>query len=76
MSRNWIIAVAAVGFVTGVALSHRIWRGVRVEKVMRAGILPATPAPHPKVLLAHGMTGSKENLFCFGEAVGRGGRDD
>jgi len=37
MSRNWIIAVvAAVGFVTGVALSHRIEPGVRVENVTLA----------------------------------------
>ena len=34
MSRNWIIAgVAAVCFITGVALSHRIEPGTRVEKV-------------------------------------------
>ena len=35
MSRNWIIAgVAAVCFITGVALSHVIEPGVRVEKIM------------------------------------------
>jgi len=33
MSRNWIIAgVAAVCFITGVALSHLIEPGVRVEE--------------------------------------------
>jgi hypothetical protein len=37
MSRSWIIAgVAAVCFVTSVALSHRIEPGVRVENVTLA----------------------------------------
>ena len=37
MSRNWIIAgVAAVCFVTGVALSRLVEPGVRVEKVTLA----------------------------------------
>ena len=83
MSRNWIIAgVAAVCFVTGVALSHRIEPSIRVEKIMLTTntpalrLFPATPGPHPIALLAHGNGGSKENLFCIGEAVGRGGRDD
>ena len=76
MSRNWIIAgVAAVCFITGVALSHVIEPGVRVEKIMLTGntpairLSPATPGPHPIALLAHGSTGSKENLFRFGEAL-------
>ena len=54
MSRNWIIAgVAAVCFITGVALSHVIDPGVRVEKVMLTTntpalrLFPATPGPHP-----------------------------
>ena len=73
MSRNWIIAgVAAVCFVTGVALSHVIEPGVRVEKVMLTAntpalrLFPATPGPHPVALLAHGATGSKEmfSLMC------------
>ena len=61
MSRNWIIAgVAAVCFVTGIALSHRIEPDVRVEKVTLAEETPALkfsplgPGPHPVALLAHG----------------------
>jgi hypothetical protein len=42
MSKNWIIAgVAAVCFVTGIALSHRIEPGVRVEKIMLTTNTPA-----------------------------------
>jgi hypothetical protein len=82
MRRNWIIAgVAAVCFIIGVALSHVIEPGVRVEKLMLAGntpairLFPATPGPHPIALLAHGATGSKENLFRFGEALAAAGFD-
>src|SRR6185436_9174693 len=82
MSRNWIIAgVAAVCFITGVALSHVIEPGVRGEKIMLTGntpairLSPATPGPHPIALLAHGATGSKENLFRFGEALAAAGFD-
>src|ERR1041384_4402782 len=82
MSRSWIIAgVAAVCFITGVALAHRIEPGVRVENIMLTGstpairLSPATPGPHPIVLLAHGSTGSKENLFRFGEALAAAGFD-
>ena len=80
MSRNWIIAgVALVCFITGVALSHAIEPGVRVEKVMLTTntpairIFPATPGPHPIALLAHGGGGSKEMLFRFGEALAAAG---
>src|SRR6185503_2021994 len=80
MSRNSIIAgVAAVCFITGVALSHVIQPGVRVEKVMLTTntpalrLFPATPGPHPIALLAHGATGSKENCFRFGEALAAAG---
>ena len=59
MSRNWIIAgVAAVYFVMGVALSHRIEHGIRVQKVMLAEdtpalkFIPAGSGPHPVALLA------------------------
>src|SRR6185436_2280942 len=82
MSRNWIIAgVAAVCFITGVTLSHVIEPGVRVEKIMLTTntpalrLFPATPGPHPIALLAHGGTGSKENLFRFGEALAAAGFD-
>ena len=82
MSRNWIIAgVAAVCLVTGAALSHRIEPGVRVEKIMLTTntpalrLFPATPGPHPIVLLAHGNGGSKETLFRYGEALAVAGFD-
>src|SRR4249920_2153259 len=82
MSRSWIIAVAAAAcFITGVALSHRIEPGVRVEKIMLTTntpalrIAPATPGPHPIALLAHGNCGSKEMLFRFGEALAAAGFD-
>ena len=74
MSRNWIIAgVAAVCFITGVALSHVIEPGVRVEKVMLTRntpalrLFPATAGPHPIALRAHRATGSKEmSSICKG----------
>src|SRR2546426_7983149 len=82
MSRNWIIAgVAAVCLVTGAALSHRIEPGVRVEKIMLTTntpalrLFPATPGPHPIVLLAHGNLASKEMFFRFGEALAAAGFD-
>jgi hypothetical protein len=82
ISRNWLIAgVAAVCFITAVALSHVIEPGVRVEKVMLTRntpalrIFPTTPGPHPIALLAHGATGSKENFFRFGEALAAAGFD-
>ena len=80
MSRNWIIAgVAAVCFITGVALSHVIEPGVRVEKVLLTTntrsirLFPITPGPHPIALLAHGGGGSKEMLIRFGEALAAAG---
>jgi hypothetical protein len=80
MSRNWIIAgVAAICFVLGVALSHRIEPGVRVENVTLTQdtpalkFIPAGSGPHPVALLAHGFAGSKENLFCYGEALAAAG---
>jgi len=82
MRRNWIIAgVAAVCLVMGVALSHRIEPGVRIEKIMLTTntptlrIFPGTPGPHPNALLAHGGGGSKEMLFRFGEALAVAGFD-
>jgi pimeloyl-ACP methyl ester carboxylesterase len=82
MSRNWIAGgVAAVRFITGVALSQVIEPGIRVKKIMLTTntpalrILPTTPGPHPKALLAHGGGGSKEMLFRFGEAFAAAGFD-
>lgn len=82
LNRNWIIAgVAAVCLVTGATLSHVIEPGVRVKKVMLTTntpafrLFPATPGPHPIVLLAHGGGGSKEMLFRFGEAFAAAGFD-
>src|SRR4030095_11824321 len=82
MSRNWIVVgVAAVCFATGVALSHVIEPGVRVEKIMLTTntpalrLFPAIPGPQPVALLAHGNGGSKEMLFRFGEALAAAGFD-
>jgi hypothetical protein len=53
--------------------------GVRVEKIMvttntpALRVFPAAPGPHPIALLAHGGTGSKENMFRFGEALAAAG---
>src|SRR6516225_8669452 len=78
--RNWLIAgVAAVCLVLGVALSHWVEPGVRVQKVTLAGdtpalkFIPAGPEPHPVALLAHGYASSKEALFCYGEALAAAG---
>ena len=80
MSRNWIIAgAAAVCFVIGIVLSHRIEPGVRVQKVTLAEatpalkFLPAGPEPHPVAILAHGYAASKETLFRYGEALAAAG---
>jgi len=80
--RNWFIAAVAAGcLLIGVALSHVIEPGVRVEKLMLTPntpalrISPATPGPHPIALLAHGNGGSKEMLFRYGEALAAGGFD-
>ena len=76
MSRNWIIAgIAAVCFVIGIVLSHRIEPGVRVQNVTLAEetpaleFLPAGPGPHPVAL----FPGSKDWGFCYGEALAAAG---
>jgi hypothetical protein len=78
--RNWFIAgIAAVCFVTGIALSHLIESGVRVQKVTLAEdtpalkFIPTGAGPHPVALLAHGYAGSKETLFRYGEALAAAG---
>ena len=80
MSRNGIIAgVAAVCFITGVALSHRVEPGVSVQKVTLAEdtpalkFIPTGAGPHPVALLAHGFASSKETLFRYGEALAAAG---
>jgi len=82
MSWNWITTgVAAVWFITGVALSHVNEPGVRVEKIMLTTNTPAfrlsplAPGPHPVALLAHGNGASKEMMFRFGEALAAAGFD-
>jgi pimeloyl-ACP methyl ester carboxylesterase len=76
-----ITAVAIAALLLGAILSRVIEPGVRVEKVMLAGntpalrLYPATPGPHPIVLLAHGGGASKEMLFRFGEALAAAGFD-
>jgi hypothetical protein len=80
-TNRWAIAAAIAALIVGAALSRMIEPGVRVEKVMLTGntpairLSPATPGPHPIALLAHGATGSKENLFRFGEALAAAGFD-
>jgi hypothetical protein len=77
--RVWISAVALFGLVAGVVLSRCIEPGVRVEKLTLAGdtpvlhLKPISPGPHPVALLAHGVTASKETLFCLAEALAKAG---
>jgi pimeloyl-ACP methyl ester carboxylesterase len=81
VARNqWsIIFAALICIVAGVVLSRHLATGVQVEEVVLAGDTPAlkfTPAgtgPHPVALLAHGYSGSKENLFWYGEALSAAG---
>ena len=80
MSRNWIVAgVAAICLITGVALSHRVEPGIRVEKVTLAQdtpalrFMPTGAGPHPVALLAHGYAASKETLFRYREALAAAG---
>src|SRR4051812_33596386 len=77
---NWFIAgIAAVCFVTGIALSHRAEPGVCIQKVTLAEDTPALKfippgaGPHPVALLAHGYAGSKGTLFRYGEALAAAG---
>src|SRR5690349_15751803 len=80
-TNRWIIASAIAAVIVGAVLSRVIERGVRVEKVMlnentpAIRLSPETPGPHPIALLAHGATGSKENMFRFGEALAAAGFD-
>jgi len=77
--KRFIAAAAILCFAVGLALSHRIEPGVRVQKVTLAEatpaleFLPASPGPHPVALLAHGYASSKEALFRYGEALAAAG---
>lgn len=75
-------SIAAASFIClafGLALSHRIESGVRVQHVTLAEetpaikFIPAGPGPHPVALLAHGYASSKETLFRYGEALAAAG---
>jgi pimeloyl-ACP methyl ester carboxylesterase len=78
---HWFVAAAIAALILGAILSRMIDPGVSVEKIMLTTntpalrIFPATPGPHPIVLLAHGNGGSKEMLFRFGEALAAAGFD-
>jgi hypothetical protein len=68
-------------WIAGVVLSRLVEPGVAVEKLILAGDTPAihlcsrAPGSHPVVLLAHGVTASKETLFRPGEALAAAGFD-
>ena len=77
---HYYISAAAIAFlIAGIALSHSIEPGVRVKKIMLTRDIPALkfssnkPGPHPIALLGHGVTGSKETLFRYGEALAAAG---
>ena len=80
-TNRWVIAAAVAALILGAILSRVIEPGVRVEKIMLTTntpalrLFPATPGPHPIVLLAHGNGGSKEMMFRFGEALVAAGFD-
>jgi hypothetical protein len=70
-NNRFIAAASIICFAVGLALSHRVEAGVRVQKVALAEespalkFIPAGAEPHPVALLAHGYTGSKETLFRY-----------
>lgn len=76
---RWMAAASFLCLVVGLALSHRIESGVRIQKVTLAEetpvltFIPAGPGPHPVALLAHGYASSKETLFRYGEALAAAG---
>jgi alpha-beta hydrolase superfamily lysophospholipase len=80
-ANRWVIAAATICLIVGVALSHLIEPGVKVEAVTLAGDTPAihlgptAPGPHQVALLVHGASGSKESLFRYGEALTAAGFD-
>jgi alpha-beta hydrolase superfamily lysophospholipase len=64
-----------LSWIAGVVLSRLVEPRVVAEKLILAGGTPAihlcsrAPGTHPLVLLAHGVTASKETLFRPGEAL-------
>jgi len=78
-TNRWVTAATIVALILGAILSRTIEPGVRVQKVTLAEetpalkFIPAGAGPHPVALLAHGRGGSKESLFCFGEALAAAG---
>ncbi|GEM_PF-777605 len=77
---NRLVAGASIiCFAVGLALSHRIEPGIRVEKVTLAEdtpalkFIPTGAGPHPVTLLAHGYASSKEAFFRYGEALAAAG---
>ncbi|HWX18270.1 MAG TPA: hypothetical protein VN578_00040 [Candidatus Binatia bacterium] len=80
-ARRRVIVAALAGVIAGVTLSHVIEPGVMVQAMTLPGGTPAlrlsstAPGAHPTALLAHGVTGSKETLFRYGEALAAAGFD-
>jgi hypothetical protein len=74
-----IAAASIICLAVGIALSHLIEPGVRVQKVTLTEetpafeFFPAVPGPHRVALLAHGSPASKETLFRYGEALAAAG---
>jgi pimeloyl-ACP methyl ester carboxylesterase len=81
LERNQRRATAAgiVCFLAGIILSHHLAPGVHVEKAVLSGdtpavkFVPAGAGPHPVALLAHGYSGTKENLFWYASALSEAG---
>ena len=77
----WLVIAGFIILAVGIAFSHVIEPGIRVEKMTLVGntpairVYPMTPGPHPIALLAHGVTASKETLFRFAEALAVAGFD-
>ena len=78
---KWRVTAAVASLIAGTLLAHLIQPGVGIEKVILAGNTPTihqfpkTSGPRPVVLLAHGVTASKETMFRFGEALAAAGFD-
>jgi len=80
-ANRWVVVAGIGSLIAGAALSHVIEPGVRVEAVTVEAdtpairLFPAEPGRHPVALLGHGVTGSKESLFRYGEALAAAGFD-